>query len=32
MRASLRIAYSLCFSAACLALAAAYPVAALLRW
>jgi hypothetical protein len=32
MRASLRIAFSLCFTAACLALMAAYPVVAMLPW
>jgi hypothetical protein len=32
MRASIRIAFSLCFTAACLALAAALPVAASLPW
>jgi hypothetical protein len=31
MRASLRIAFALCFTAACLALMAAYPVVAL-QW
>jgi hypothetical protein len=32
MRASIRIAFSLCFTAACLALAAAFPVVASLQW